>query len=87
MLNFTSEVEALITQAAESLVTESPQWLVHRDLLVNKLVESLETNASWVDLFGVTGELNVPGETEPGELFEPLQVAKDVGCFSTEELL
>jgi len=72
------EVESLVGQAVQTVVTESPSWLPHRDDLVNMLVEALETKASWVDLFGVTGELNVPGNDAQGELLEPLRTVKEV---------
>ena len=45
---------------------------------MNKLIEALETSANWVDLFGVTGELIVPGQTEEDELKEPLELVKEV---------
>ena len=72
------EVESLVGQAVQTVITESPSWLPHRDDLVNMLVEALETKASWVDLFGVTGELNVPGNDAQGELLEPLRTVKEV---------
>ena len=49
---------------------------------MNKLIEALETSAAWVDLFGVTGELVVPGETEENELKEPLELVKEVHALS-----
>lgn len=74
------EVESLVGDAVESLVSDSPAYRPHRDVLVSKIIEALEINAAWVDLFGVTGELDVPGEGEGGELKVPLQKVKDVGC-------
>jgi len=74
------EVESLVSQTVQTVVTESPSWLPYRDGLINVLIEALEKHASWVDLFGVTGELNVPGEDIQGELFEPLQRVKEVGA-------
>jgi hypothetical protein len=68
----------LVTQAVQTVVTEFPLWLPHRDVLVNVLIEALETKASWVDLYGVTGELDVPGKGTQGELLEPLQRVKEV---------
>jgi hypothetical protein len=58
------------------------------------VIEALETKASWVDLFGVTGELNVPRKDTQGELLEPLQRVEEVcgsryvkinchSCYST----
>jgi hypothetical protein len=77
------EVESLVGQAVQTVVTESPSWLPHRDILVNILIEALESKASWVDLFGITGELDVPGTDAQGELLKPLQRAKEVcgSCY------
>lgn len=74
------EVESLIIEAVQTVITEEHSWLPHRDVIVGKLIGTLEADASWVDLFGVTGELNVPGKDEQ-ELAEPLQRAKEVCRF------
>lgn len=74
------EVESLITEAAQTVIIEEPSWLPHRDVIIGKLIKALEADASWVDLFGVTGELNVPGKDE-NEPAEPLQRAKEVCQF------
>ncbi|EIW60047.1 uncharacterized protein TRAVEDRAFT_164477 [Trametes versicolor FP-101664 SS1] len=60
------EVESLIEQAASEVVTETPSLDPLRQDIVDKLVQALETTASWVELYGVTGELTVPGVT-PGD--------------------
>lgn len=73
-------MESLITEAVQTVITEEQSWLPHRDIIVGKLIETLEADASWVDLFGVTGELNVPSKDEQ-ELAEPLQRAKEVRHF------
>lgn len=62
----------------QTTISNSPAWLPHRDALINELIQALETNASWVELFGVTGELNVPGTDEDEKLFEPLHRIKEV---------
>jgi len=74
------EVESLVAEAVQTVVVENPAWLPHSDLVVGKLIEALEADASWVELFGATGELNVPDKKEQ-ELVEPLQRAKEVYCF------
>lgn len=48
------------------MVTETPSLDPLRQDIVDKLVQALETTASWVELYGVTGELTVPGVT-PGD--------------------
>jgi len=72
------EVESLVGQTVQAVVTESPSWFTYHTALVNTIVAVLEKTASWVDVFEVTGELNVPGEDPEGELIEPLQRVKEV---------
>lgn len=72
------EVETLISEAVETAATEAPQWFPQRNILSGKLIEALETNASWVDLFGITGEVDVPDSEEPDEILQPLQRVKEV---------
>ncbi|KAI0831480.1 trafficking protein particle complex subunit 10 [Trametes gibbosa] len=55
------EVESLIELAVGEVVSEKPSLESLRQDLVDRLVQALETNASWVGLYGVTGELSVPG--------------------------
>ncbi|TBU35808.1 trafficking protein particle complex subunit 10 [Dichomitus squalens] len=57
------EVESLIEIAVSEVVSEQLPLEPHRQDLTDKLVQALETNASWVELYGVTGELAVPGVT------------------------
>jgi trafficking protein particle complex subunit 10 len=58
------------------VLADSPSTNHHRVTLVNKLVKALEHDAGWVDLYGITGELNVPGtpqgqtEEDPCELLD-----------------
>ncbi|KAI0665103.1 trafficking protein particle complex subunit 10 [Cubamyces menziesii] len=60
------QVESLIELAVEEVVTETPTLERLRQDMVDKLVQALETDASWVELYGVTGELVVPG-VAPGD--------------------
>lgn len=36
-------------------------------MLVNKLINALESDAAWVDMYGITGELIVPETPPDGE--------------------
>lgn len=74
------EVESLVAEAVQTTVAENSSWLSHSDSIVGKLIEALETDASWVELFGTTGELKVPDKDEQ-ELVEALQRVKEVCCF------
>ncbi|KAI0647217.1 trafficking protein particle complex subunit 10 [Trametes meyenii] len=60
------EVESLIELAAAEVIAETPSLEHLRQDIVDKLVQALETDASWVELYGVTGELAVPG-VNPGD--------------------
>lgn len=42
------------------ILEDSPLSQRHRISLVNKLINVLERDAAWVDLYGITGELVVP---------------------------
>ena len=52
-----SEVESLIELAVAQAVSEKHELAVLRQDIVDKLVQALETDAAWVGLYGVTGEL------------------------------
>lgn len=50
-------------------MSENPPQAPLRQDLVERLVQALETDASWVELYGVTGELVpaiTPGDDELG---------------------
>jgi hypothetical protein len=61
-----------------------------RDLyapLVNHLVEALGSDASWVELYGVTGELIVPEMPQDSDFGERLNAVKAVSWLVTSSLL
>ena len=58
-----AEVESLIEHAVSQVVSQDASLDMFRQDMVDKLVQALETDASWVELYGVTGELIVPGVT------------------------
>ncbi|KAJ7751971.1 trafficking protein particle complex subunit 10 [Mycena metata] len=64
------EVEALIETSVEQVLSSSTALLAERVELVNKLVEALEQDSAWVEMYGMSGELNVPevfGELGDGD--------------------
>ena len=69
VLTFNLEVESLIELAVSEVVAEQSSLEPHRQDLTDKLVQALETDASWVELYGVTGELAVPGITPSEDEF------------------
>ncbi|KAG6918038.1 hypothetical protein DXG01_016893 [Tephrocybe rancida] len=54
------EVESVVEEIVDQVLLDSPSPHEHRATLINKLVEALENDATWVDLYGITGELRVP---------------------------
>ncbi|CAA7265369.1 unnamed protein product [Cyclocybe aegerita] len=68
------EVESVIEDEVQAVLEECPSTVQHRIALVSKLIDALESDAAWVELYGITGELVVPDihkETgEVGELFK-----------------
>ncbi|KAK7467047.1 hypothetical protein VKT23_004109 [Stygiomarasmius scandens] len=71
------EVEFVIDTAIDSVLNEHPQWYIHKILLHAKLIEMLESDASWVEIYGISGELNVPGVIDvPEELRGPIEEVK-----------
>lgn len=68
----------------KQILSDDPSVEVDSGLLVGKLVQALESDASWVDLYGITGELVVPKLSDDSDEFSDLLLqAMDVGVFSS----
>lgn len=50
--------------------------------LVNHIIEALGNDASWVELYGVTGELLIPEMPQDSDFGEKLKAAKEVSQFT-----
>lgn len=74
-------METLVGTAVDLAIVELPRWQSHRNVLTVKLVEALETSAFWVDLYSITGQLNVPEGVYSDDILEPLERIKQVGFF------
>ncbi|KAI0748290.1 trafficking protein particle complex subunit 10 [Daedaleopsis nitida] len=64
------EVESLIELAVSEVVAETTALAPLRQDMTDKLVQALETDAAWVELYGVTGELVpliTPGDEKLGD--------------------
>ncbi|KAJ4488048.1 trafficking protein particle complex subunit 10 [Lentinula aciculospora] len=71
------EVEFVVQEAVDRAIVESPSWKLHRIPLVSKLIQMLETDASWVEIYGISGELHIPkSPSSDGALREPVEVVK-----------
>ena len=78
-------MESIIESCVQTVLENSPSRQ-HHIILVGKLVDALESDARWVELYGITGELIVPDiHEEQGEIGELLKKAKQVNiiivCF------
>ena len=77
-----AEVEALIELAVSEVSTKMPSLDTLRQDMIDKLVQALEADASWVELYGVTGELVVHGITQTDdEIGSGLCEVMEVGIF------
>ncbi|THU92186.1 hypothetical protein K435DRAFT_829706 [Dendrothele bispora CBS 962.96] len=73
------EVEFVIDMAIDEVLDTHPEWHAHRTQLHAKLIEMLESDASWVEIYSISGELDVPGSiVAPGELHEPIEKTKKI---------
>ncbi|TFY59462.1 hypothetical protein EVJ58_g5755 [Rhodofomes roseus] len=73
------EVESFINAAVAEIVADDPSLLPHRELLIDRLVEALSKSVDWIELYGVTGELVVPGNlSENSELASAFARLKEI---------
>lgn len=71
-------MESIIESHVQSVLEDSPSPQ-HHVILVNKLVDALESDAAWVELYGITGELIVPDiHKEQDDIGELLKKARQV---------
>ncbi|KAG5647176.1 hypothetical protein DXG03_001133 [Asterophora parasitica] len=68
------EVESVIENVVTKVLEDSSSAHHHRVIIVNKLIEQLELDAGWVDLYGITGEVNVPSKSSDGAASETSQL-------------
>jgi hypothetical protein len=74
-------VESIIESCVQTVLEESPS-LQHHIILVGKLVDALESDAGWVELYGITGELIVPNiHEEQSEIGKLLKKARQVNII------
>jgi hypothetical protein len=84
-----AEVEALIMKATQEVLSASPSLVPQRSTLVSSVLEALEGNASWVELYRHTGEVKVPDsnvELQTGELAEGIKALRQVSSTGLSPL-
>jgi trafficking protein particle complex subunit 10 len=77
----------VLEQTIDEAVDELPQYGRERNRLITHMIRALESDADWVELYGITGELRVPafdGDSATEEILfrirqvgHPITVRKD----------
>jgi len=62
----------VLEQALDEALDEFPQHGVDRSRLIAHLIQALESDANWVELYSITGELKVPTSNDDAALKEVL---------------
>lgn len=78
-----SEVKDLIEKEVQAIMGKD-ESKAHNEPLINHLIEALRNDASWVELYSVTGELIVPDmpQDSGSDFGEQLIIVKEVSHFS-----
>jgi hypothetical protein len=77
------EVEAVLEQAVDEALNEFPQHGADRSRLIAHMIQALESDANWVELYSITGELDVPASDDDATLKEILTRIREVSNPST----
>ncbi|ETW85992.1 hypothetical protein HETIRDRAFT_309755 [Heterobasidion irregulare TC 32-1] len=72
------EIEGIIEQTVDAALAQETEHVTHRSILIDRVIQTLEGDAGWVQLYGVTGELDVPDTNEEGEIGQILRNIKEV---------
>ncbi|KAF9476341.1 hypothetical protein BDN70DRAFT_923371 [Pholiota conissans] len=70
------EVESIVQGLVREILEEIQLKAHTRIVLVSKIIDALESDAAWVEMYGITGELLVPSTKDDGEHAELLQEAR-----------
>ncbi|KAA1469549.1 hypothetical protein DENSPDRAFT_857972 [Dentipellis sp. KUC8613] len=64
------EVETVIEQTVDDILPRDSNYHSDRSVIIDRIVQALESDAAWVQHYGVTGELLVPAisDSQDGEL-------------------
>lgn len=61
------EVEALVSETVQDILSQRPEGDEQGNELTKKVVEYLESDPSWIELYNATGELLIPSSLDVGE--------------------
>ena len=68
----------MLEQALDEALDEFPQHGADRNRLITHLIQALESDANWVELYSITGELKVPASNDDATLKEVLTRIREV---------
>ena len=77
------EVETVLDQAVDEALNDFPQHRLDRSRLTAQMMQALESDASWVELYGITSELKVPALKDDGVPKEVLTRVREVRYLIT----
>lgn len=69
----------MLEQSVDEAVDELPQYGRERNRLITYMIRALESDADWVELYGITGELKVPAFDDDSATKEILFRIRSVG--------
>lgn len=72
------EVEAVLDQAIDEALDDFPQHGADRSRLIAHMIQALESDANWVELYSITGELKVPASDDDATLKEVLTRIREI---------
>jgi hypothetical protein len=73
----------VLEQAVDEALDEVPQHGADRGRLIAHMIQALESDANWVELYSITGELKVPASYDDATPKELLDRIREVSCPST----
>ena len=73
----------MLEQAVDEALDEFPQHGTDRSRVIAHLIQALESDANWVELYNITGELKVPASDDDATLKEVLTRIREVSYPST----
>ena len=77
----------MLEQAIDEVLDDFPQHGADRSRLIAHMIQALESDANWVELYSITGELKVPASDDDTTLKEVLTRILEVSYPSTVRVI
>jgi trafficking protein particle complex subunit 10 len=77
----------MLEQAIDEALDEFPQYDAERSRLIAHMIQALESDANWVELYSITGELKVPASDDDAALKEVLTRIREVSYSTTKGVI